>query len=147
MQKYELAEIENNFLNHLLNDKFWTPPNWKILQTTIWTLIKKWHEVLQTGRKHCGKRRNCSFFHHVFKRLVQKTRKNQSLFGKGFILSHTLSGIKMNVHSPCKEIINKLFSFIVETWHWICLFLKKNNYDEVQNDEFVIEELVSCIGV
>ena len=41
------------------------------------------------GRKHCGKRRNCSlraispFPHSVFKRLVLQTRKNQGLFGKG----------------------------------------------------------------
>ena len=38
------------------------------------------------GRKHCGKRRNCSLravspFPSVFKRLLQ-TRKNQGLFGK-----------------------------------------------------------------
>ena len=41
------------------------------------------------GRKHCGKRRNCSLqaishFPAVFsKRLVLQTRKKQGLFGKG----------------------------------------------------------------
>ena len=49
----------------------------------------KWQNVLQTGKKHCGKRRNCSlrasspFFRSVFKRLVLQTHKNQGLFGKG----------------------------------------------------------------
>ena len=43
-------------------------------------------KVIQMGRKHCGKRRNCSLravspFPSVFKRLLQ-TRKNQGLFGK-----------------------------------------------------------------
>ena len=45
--------------------------------------------VLQTGRKHCGKKEkllltsNFSFPHSVFIRLVLLTRKNQGLFGKG----------------------------------------------------------------
>ena len=38
----------------------------------------KWQKALKTGRKHCGKRRNCSYtsnfsFSHVFKRLVLQT--------------------------------------------------------------------------
>ena len=43
--------------------------------------------VLQTGRKHCGQRRNCSsraispFAHSVFEILVLQTRKNQGLSG------------------------------------------------------------------
>ena len=36
-------------------------------------------------RKHCGKRRNFSSFHSVFKKLVLQTGKNQGLFGKGLI--------------------------------------------------------------
>ena len=45
-------------------------------------------KVLKTGRKHCGKRRNCSLraispLHSVFKAVVLQTRKNQGLFGKG----------------------------------------------------------------
>ena len=40
------------------------------------------------GRKHCGKRRNCSLraispFSTVFSRVVMQRRKNQGLFGKG----------------------------------------------------------------
>ena len=40
------------------------------------------------GKKHLGKEKvlilsNFSFSHNVFKRLVQKTRNNQGLFGKG----------------------------------------------------------------
>ena len=49
---------------------------------------KKWYKVFQTGKKKCGKRRNCSLrtispFPSVFKRLVLQTRKKQGLFGKG----------------------------------------------------------------
>ena len=49
----------------------------------------KWQNVFQTGRKHCGKRMNCSLraihpFPAVFsKRLALQTRKNQGLVGKG----------------------------------------------------------------
>ena len=35
------------------------------------------------GRKHCGKRRNCSLL------ATLQTRKNQGLFGKGLIISQT----------------------------------------------------------
>ena len=49
----------------------------------------KWHKVLRTGRKHCGKMRNCSlraislFSYSVFRRLVLHTLKIQGLIGKG----------------------------------------------------------------
>ena len=51
-------------------------------------LMKTTAVILQTGRKHHGKRRNCSLraispFLMVFSRLVLQTRKNQGLFGKG----------------------------------------------------------------
>ena len=46
---------------------------------------KKWQKVLQKDRKHCGKRRNRSFSHGVYKRLLLQTRKNQGLFGKELI--------------------------------------------------------------
>ena len=48
-------------------------------------------KVLETGRKHCGKRRNCSLlaissFPTVFsKGLYCRHVKNQGLFGKGLI--------------------------------------------------------------
>ena len=43
---------------------------------------------IQMGRKHCGKRRNCSLraispFPTVFSRLILQTRKNPGLFVKG----------------------------------------------------------------
>ena len=47
------------WFNPFPNDKFYTLPNWKCLQTTI-SNIWKWKKVLQMDRKHCGKRRNCS---------------------------------------------------------------------------------------
>ena len=40
-------------------------------------------KIYKKGRKHCGKRRNCSFSRSVFKRLLLQTPKNQGLFGKG----------------------------------------------------------------
>ena len=59
-------------------------------QFQIWW---KWQQVIQTGRKHCGKRRNCSlwatvfslFFHSVFQRLVSQGRQKVSLCGNGLI--------------------------------------------------------------
>ena len=56
---------------------------------------QKWQKVIQMGRKHCGKRRNCSLraippFSSVFKRLVFQGRQKTSLCGNGlskFLLS------------------------------------------------------------
>ena len=50
----------------------------------------KWQKDLQTGRNYYGKRRNFSFSHSVFKRLVLQTGKNQGLFGKGLTHYHTM---------------------------------------------------------
>ena len=47
------------YINHFPNDKVWTPPIRKSLQTTIRNLLKM-AKVLQKGRKRCWKRRNCS---------------------------------------------------------------------------------------
>ena len=49
-------------------------------QFQIW---RKWQKVIKTGRKHCGKRRNFSFSHSVFKRLVSQGRQKASLCGNG----------------------------------------------------------------
>ena len=55
-------------------------------QFHIW---RKWKEVIQTGRKHCGKRRNCSLraispFPTVFsKGLFPRGRQKVSLCGNG----------------------------------------------------------------
>ena len=52
----------------------------------IW---RKWKKVIQTGRKHCGKKgklpvtSNFSFSHSVFKRLVSQGRQKGSLCGNG----------------------------------------------------------------
>ena len=58
------------------------------MQMRILNLIKKWLTVLQMGRKHSGKSRNCSLrvispFPSVFKRLLLHTHENQGLFEKG----------------------------------------------------------------
>ena len=51
--------------------------------------LQKWQKAFKTGRKHCGKRRNCSLraispFPTVFsKDLYWRHVKNQGLFGKG----------------------------------------------------------------
>ena len=51
-------------------------------------ILRKWQKVIQTGRKHCGKRRNCSLraispFPQCFKRLVSQGRQKVSLCGNG----------------------------------------------------------------
>ena len=57
-------------------------------QFQIW---RKWQKVIQTGKKQCGKRRNCSltsnfsFSHSVFKRLVSQGCQKVSLCGNGLI--------------------------------------------------------------
>ena len=48
----------------------------------------KWWRVLQMGRKHCGKSRNCSLQAIspnpcLYKRPILQTYKNMGLFGKG----------------------------------------------------------------
>ena len=83
---------------------------------------KKRQKVLHAGRKHCGKRRNCSlqaispFFHSVFKRFVLQTSKNQGLFGKGF---NTLLGIVYclyrfsSYNNPCFPCNRGIRNFLV----------------------------------
>ena len=49
---------------------------------------RKWQQVIQISRKHCGKRRNCSLwaiypFPSVFKRLVSQGRQKVALCGNG----------------------------------------------------------------
>ena len=62
-------------------------------QFQIW---RKWQKVIQMGRKHCGKRRNCSsraispFPHSVFKRLVSQGRQKVSLCGNGLKYSRKI---------------------------------------------------------
>ena len=51
------------------------------MQTTILNFDENGRKGFLTGRKHCGKRRNCSLL--VLHKLVLQTRKNQGLFGKG----------------------------------------------------------------
>ena len=51
--------IEIHYFNPLPNDKFETRPNSNTLQTTILNLTKM-AESSSMGRKHGGKRRNCS---------------------------------------------------------------------------------------
>ena len=60
---------------------------------------KKWQKVLQKGRKHCGKRRNCSLraispFPTMFsKDSFLPSTKNKGLLGKGL----------MHVHVPINQ--------------------------------------------
>ena len=62
-------------------------------QFQIW---RKWHKVIQMGRKHCGKRRNCSLraipsFPIVFlKGLVSHRRQKASLCGNGLNVRYHL---------------------------------------------------------
>ena len=67
--------------NPFPNEKFWTLPNQKSLQTTILDLEKmvessqKGYKILVTS--------NFSFSHSVFNRLLLQTHKNQGLFERG----------------------------------------------------------------
>ena len=61
-------------------------------QFQIWW---KWLSVFRMGRKHYGKRRNCSLraispFLAVFSRLLLQTCKNQGLFGNGLTYDQTI---------------------------------------------------------
>ena len=81
-------------------------------------ILRKSQKFLQTGRKHCEKRRNCnfSFFHSVFKRLVH-TRKKPCLFRKELITEkyqeNKVQNILRNDSSPrfCKYW--KVTSFLI----------------------------------
>ena len=68
------------------------------------------NRVLQTDRKHFGKRRNrllraiSPFLHSVFKRLVQQTHENQGLFWKGLTHYHTMPHFDtLKIHSCGKH--------------------------------------------
>ena len=75
-------------------------------QFQVW---RKWQIVLQTVRKHCGKRKKLlfmsifSFFYTVFKRLVLQARKNQGLFGKGLTLSKTSNFRLIHTEIVCRQ--------------------------------------------
>ena len=62
-------------------------------QFQIW---RKWQKVIQTGRNHTGKRRNCSlwanfsFSHSVFKTLVSQGGQKVSLCQSGLTHYHTI---------------------------------------------------------
>ena len=70
---------------------------------------RKWQQVIKTGRKHCGKRRNCSLraispFPTVFsKRLVSQGRQKMSLCGNGLntiqSIQHNFSHIAVTAYS------------------------------------------------
>ena len=72
-------------------------------QFLIW---RKWQEVIQTDRKHRGKRRNCS--HSVFKRLVTQWRQKLSMCGNGLIKDGKCLGGK-------EENFEKFYG---QTWLW-----------------------------
>ena len=77
----------HNRFNPFPNNKFWTFPNWKSLQTNILNLIKM-AESSVDGQETLWKKEkllvmsNFSSSRIVFKRLVLQTRKNLGLFGK-----------------------------------------------------------------
>ena len=64
---------------------------------------QKWQKVIQTGRKHCGKRRNCSL---QAKRLVSQGDQKVSLCGNGLSASKCVmcsSGLKLAKRfGPCQ---------------------------------------------
>ena len=72
----------NSLLTHyqMTNSRLFQTERLCRRQFQIWRI---WQKAIQTGRKHCGKRRNCS--HGVFKRLVSLGRQKVLLCGNGLI--------------------------------------------------------------
>ena len=90
-------------------------------QFQIWQKRKK---VIQTGRKHCGKRRNCSLraispFPSVFKRLVSQTCQKVSLCGNGLKNSKILELSKQTKHTNNNSNVNLVMIFIPK---WLSAF-------------------------
>ena len=87
-------------------------------QFQIWW---KWQKVFQSGRKHCGKKRNYSLqtispFPSVFKRHVQQACKNQGLFGKGLKLVLQILGRKFYKNTKKPSLYSEgLLIFIHKT--------------------------------
>ena len=75
------------FLTHTLRASFRLFQTQRISKWQFW-IWWKWHQVIQKGRKHCGKRRNCSSwaiysFPTVFsKELYCRHVKTRACFGK-----------------------------------------------------------------
>ena len=76
--------------NLFQNDKFFTLPNSKSLQTTMTESSSKGYKTLWEKEKMLVTS-NFSFSHSVFKRLLLQTYKNQGQFGKGLKLAKILS--------------------------------------------------------
>ena len=103
-------------LAHYLFSTHYQTTNFRLFQTgrvcrrqfQIW---RKWQKSIQTGRKRCGKRRNCSFraispFPTVFsKGLFAKGRQKVSLCGNGLRNRSIISK-----HSPSCFGISKMIS-------------------------------------
>ena len=76
-------------INPLPDDKFWILPNWNWVCRRQFWILWKWQKVIQTVRKHCGKRRNCllraiSPFPTVFsKDFYYRLVKTRACLGKG----------------------------------------------------------------
>ena len=77
------------FLHTLFLLTHYQTTNFRLFQTgrfcrrqfQIW---RKWQKVIQTGRKHCGKRRNCSFW---------AISPFPTVFSKGFLPGASKGGI------------------------------------------------------
>ena len=83
-----LRKKEISYFNLSQTTNFRLSQTERVRRRQLW-IWWKWQKVLQMGRKHCGKRRNCSLraispFPSVFlKDLKLYTRENQCLLGKG----------------------------------------------------------------
>ena len=87
------------FFSKEINDSLthYQTTNFRLFQTERvcrqqFQIRRKWKKVIQIGRKHCGKRRNCSFLletsnfsfsHSVCKRFVSQGSQKVSLCGNG----------------------------------------------------------------
>ena len=93
-----------------------------------------WQKVFRTGRKHCGKRRNCSLraispFPPVFsKKLVLQTPKNQGLFGKGLRKKATLKLQQLRNYFEMEGLLCLTLSLLLTTQK------KKTFVDRINQD-------------
>ena len=105
--------------------------NFRLFQTErVWRrqfqVRRKWKKVIQTGRKHCGKRRNCSLraispFPTVFKRLVSQGRQKVSLCGNG-LKSSVVHFMKKGLLDLLKRVLSQ---FLLNISHKILSQRKK----------------------
>ena len=85
-----------NIISVILHSTHYQTTNFRLFQTERvcrrqFQICRKWKKAIQTGGKHCGKRRNSSLraislFPSVFKKLVSQGHHKVSLCGNGLTM-------------------------------------------------------------